>query len=63
MITIEELLELPAGTVIYVAAPANQGLMDFILLAMKVDDGFVQRGRIHGAGKPDYVYHKRCKDE
>ena len=31
------------------SAPANQGLMDFILLAMKVDDGFVQRGRIHGA--------------
>ncbi|MBJ2639953.1 hypothetical protein JGF79_24775, partial [Salmonella enterica subsp. enterica serovar Agona] len=31
------------------SAPINQGLMDFILLAMKVDDGFVQRGRIHGA--------------
>ncbi|WP_158698821.1 hypothetical protein [Cronobacter dublinensis] len=31
------------------SSPINQGLMDFILLAMKVDDGFVQRGRIHGA--------------
>lgn len=31
------------------SAPINQGLMDFILLAMKVDDGFVQRGHIHGA--------------
>lgn len=27
----------------------NQGLLDFINLAMKVDDGFIQRGRIHGA--------------
>ncbi len=31
------------------SAPMKQGLMDFILLAMKVDDGFVPRGRIPGA--------------
>jgi len=31
------------------AIPDNQGLMDFILLAMRVEDDFVQRGRIHGA--------------
>lgn len=33
-------------------------ILDFILLAMKVDDGFVQRGHIHGHS---YQVESACK--
>ncbi len=31
------------------SAPIKQGLMDCLRRAMKVDEGFGERGRIHGA--------------
>ena len=56
----ERILETPISELAIVGAATGAAMvgmkpiaelmfMDFILLAMKVDDGFVQRGRIHGA--------------